>query len=119
VLDIPIEVTTDDGSEGFFGFTTQRMEQLIQDKDQQFDLVITCGPEVMMKKVVELAVKAQIPVQASLERYMKCGIGICDACAINGYQVCRDGPVFNGEHLAKLEEFGKHQRDVCGRTINI
>jgi dihydroorotate dehydrogenase electron transfer subunit len=116
-LGIPVEVTTDDGSEGFHGFATQRMEQLV--KDQHYDLIITCGPEVMMKKAVDIALNARIPVQASLERYMKCGIGICDACAVNGFQVCRDGPVFNGEQLAKLDEFGSRQRDACGRTINV
>jgi dihydroorotate dehydrogenase electron transfer subunit len=116
-LSIPVEVATDDGSEGFAGFVTDRMLELIQ--DNKFDLVVTCGPEVMLKKVVDIGIDAKIPVQTSLERYMKCGIGICDSCAINGYQVCRDGPVFNGETLAKLDEFGKSHRDGCGRLIGI
>jgi dihydroorotate dehydrogenase electron transfer subunit len=116
-LGIPVEVTTDDGSEGFSGFVTQRLIQLLD--VSKFDLIITCGPEVMLKSVVELAKKNRIPVQASLERYMKCGIGVCDACAINGYQVCRDGPVFTDNVLDKLTEFGKIHRDVCGRSIKI
>jgi dihydroorotate dehydrogenase electron transfer subunit len=116
-LGIPVEVSTDDGSEGFAGFVTDRMLELVQ--DNKFDLIVTCGPEVMLKKVVDVGIDAKISVQASLERYMKCGIGICDSCAINGYQACRDGPVFSGETLMKLDEFGKSQRDGCGRLIGI
>ena len=116
-LGIDLDISTDDGSEGYHGFVTDRVSELI--KEQTFDLIISCGPEVMLKKVVDLANDNSIPIQASLERYMKCGIGICDACAINGYQVCRDGPVFTGETLVNLSDFGSTQRDACGRMINI
>ena len=119
VLDLGIEldISTDDGSEGYHGFVTARMEQILS--NNQYDLIISCGPEVMLKKVIDIAKKYKTPVQASLERYMKCGIGICDSCSINGYQVCRDGPVFDGEVLSKLDEFGKSRRDACGRVITI
>jgi dihydroorotate dehydrogenase electron transfer subunit len=73
----------------------------------------------MMKKIVDIANKMEIPIQASLERYMKCGIGMCDSCSINGLQVCRDGPVFSGDVLKNLEEFGKRRRDVCGRAVKV
>jgi dihydroorotate dehydrogenase electron transfer subunit len=116
-LGIELDISTDDGSEGYHGFVTDRVAELI--KEHTFDLIIMCGPEVMLKKVVEQATDNSIPVQASLERYMKCGIGICDACAINGYQVCRDGPVFTGDTLAHLTDFGSSQRDSCGRMIDI
>ena len=116
-LDIKTEVCTDDGSEGYHGFVTERLAEIIA--GNKFDRVITCGPEVMLKKVVELALRNNIQVQASLERYMKCGVGICDSCAINGYQVCRDGPVFSGEILANLSEFGTSRRDACGRAIDV
>jgi len=57
-----------------------------------FDMVLTCGPEVMMKKVVDTANAKGIRVQASLERYMKCGIGICDACGPDHRTVCATAP---------------------------
>jgi dihydroorotate dehydrogenase electron transfer subunit len=66
-----------------------------------------------------MASKSNIPVHASLERHMKCGVGICDSCAINGLLVCKDGPIFSGEILANLNEFGKIKRDASGRKKEI
>lgn len=116
-LGLELNISTDDGSEGHHGFVTERVSQLILDNN--FDLIIACGPEPMLAKLVTLSRENQIPLQASLERYMKCGIGICDACAIDGYQVCRDGPVFAGEVLEKLTELGKTRRDPSGRLIDV
>jgi dihydroorotate dehydrogenase electron transfer subunit len=84
-----------------------------------FDQVLTCGPEKMMKAIVDLAAKKDVPVQASLERYMKCGIGICDACVLDDKLVCADGPIFTGEELAASEEFGRWRRAKDGRRIPV
>ncbi|UCF08672.1 MAG: dihydroorotate dehydrogenase electron transfer subunit [Thermoplasmata archaeon] len=106
-------IATDDGSKGYCGFVSDLAQEMM--KKGQFDRIFTCGPEAMMKKVVDIAAKANIPVWASLDRYMKCGVGLCDSCAINGLQVCTDGPVFSGEVLLSLEDFGEMKRDACGR----
>ncbi|RLF55668.1 MAG: dihydroorotate dehydrogenase electron transfer subunit, partial [Thermoplasmata archaeon] len=54
----------------------------------------------------------------SLERYMKCGFGICGQCCIGkGLRVCKDGPVFDGETLKDIEEFGNYKRDASGKKI--
>ena len=116
-LGFELDISTDDGSEGHHGIVTERVSQLVHDNN--FDLIIACGPEPMLAKLVTLARENQIQLQASLERYMKCGVGICDACAIDGYQVCQDGPVFDNELLAKLTELGKTRRDPCGRLIDV
>lgn len=50
---------------------------------------------------------------------MKCGVGICDSCAIDGYHVCKDGPVFSDKILSKLDDFGRFRRDACGRKQKI
>ena len=50
---------------------------------------------------------------------MKCGMGVCDICSIDGLQVCRDGPVFTGEVLKSVPEFGKVKRDASGKRIPI
>ncbi|MFW5928549.1 MAG: dihydroorotate dehydrogenase electron transfer subunit [Thermoplasmatota archaeon] len=112
-----LNIATDDGSVGHHGFVTEMVEDLIEKKD--IDQVITCGPEIMMKKTVEIALGHDLPVQASLERYMKCGLGLCDSCTINGYQVCKDGPVFNGKELSEMEEFGKFERDKTGKKVEL
>ncbi len=111
----PVHVSTDDGSEGFHGFVSEvAAKRLAEDP---FDMVLTCGPEVMMKKVVDAANARGVPVQASLERYMKCGIGICDACAFDDQLVCVDGPVFRGDVLAASEDFGRWRRNISGQRV--
>ncbi len=106
-------IATDDGSLGFKGFATQLAENLLQDRE--YDVIYTCGPEPMMLAMVNLARKYSVGIQASLERYMKCGIGICDSCSINGYRVCVDGPVFHAEELFSMTELGKVRRAPSGR----
>jgi len=112
-----VHIATDDGSRGFRGFASGLVQKLVG--LHKFDKMITCGPEPMMKKIVDIAVKENIPVQASMERFMKCGIGICDACSFGDSLVCADGPVFDGEFLAKCEDFGRFRRDQSGRRIPI
>lgn len=107
-------VSTDDGSLGYKGLATELAKEIIA--DNEFDLVLTCGPETMMKKLYEIC--RDIPFQASLERYMKCGIGICGQCCIDkGLRVCVEGPVFDGETLKDIEDFGVFKRDPSGRKV--
>jgi dihydroorotate dehydrogenase electron transfer subunit len=94
--------TTDDGSAGRRGFTTDVARELLE--QESFDYVATCGPEPMQRIVAELALAAGVPCEVSLERRMACGIGACLSCAVTtrtGIQrACVDGPVFDaGEVL--------------------
>ena len=109
-------VTTDDGSYGIQSFATEQASKLI--KENNFDSVLTCGPEIMMKKLFQIC--KDIPFQASLERYMKCGFGICGQCCIGeGLRVCVEGPVFTDEILKNVEDFGVFKRDSSGKKIKI
>jgi len=110
-----VHVATDDGSRGFHGLAPALAKRVLD--QHTFDTVVTCGPEPMMKAVVDLCRERRIPCQASLERFMKCGIGICDACVLDDVLVCNDGPVFTGEELAKSGDFGKFRRDESGRRV--
>jgi dihydroorotate dehydrogenase electron transfer subunit len=112
-----LHIATDDGSLGFSGFVTDLAREILE-KDT-INEIFCCGPEIMMKKVVDLAKENDIPCQVSLERHMKCGVGICDSCAINGFHVCQNGPVFSGEILLKLSDFGSTKRDASGSRIHI
>ena len=103
---------TEDGTYGKKGFVTDALQELFE-KDN-FDAIYTCGPELMMYKAVKLAMSNQIFVQASLERMMKCGIGICGSCCINDDLVCRDGTIFDGNHLIRNNEFGQFHRTKSG-----
>lgn len=105
-----IKIATDDGTNGYHGFVTDLAKELLE--QNRYDQVYTCGPEIMMTKIVEAC--KDIPCQASLERHMKCGIGICDSCAMEGQRVCVDGPVFTAEQLAGSKEFGLQKREPNG-----
>ncbi|MDO8627515.1 MAG: dihydroorotate dehydrogenase electron transfer subunit [Candidatus Diapherotrites archaeon] len=109
---------TDDGSHGFKGFTTDKMKELIQ-SGEKFDVVYSCGPEIMMNKALNLAIENKAEYFGSLERFMKCGIGICSACCVNEYRVCTDGPVFSGQQLKQMEEFGQTARLKTGKKIEL
>ncbi len=110
-----LEVATEDGSLGFRGLATEVAENLIA--SSKFDMIYTCGPELMIYEIYRLARHRGISLQASLERYMKCGCGICGSCAMDptGDLVCIDGPVFDDIQLARIEEFGHYSRDLTGR----
>jgi len=107
-------VSTDDGSQGYKGFASDLAKDVL--KKENIDAVYTCGPEPMMKTLLSCC--RTIPFQASLDRYMKCSIGICGQCCVgNGLRVCLDGPIFDGKTLQKVEDFGVYRRDAAGRKI--
>jgi len=96
-------LATDDGSEGRKGYASDIAAALME--KEKFDRVYTCGPEPMILKVASSAQSMHTQVEASLERYMRCGIGICGSCYIGKYLVCKDGPVFTGAKLDEIIEF--------------
>jgi dihydroorotate dehydrogenase electron transfer subunit len=110
-----VEIATDDGSEGTKGYVTGLAEWLLA--TEEFDAVWTCGPEVMMQKVALAAQRPRVPVFCSVERHMKCALGMCDACALGPLHVCVDGPVFPADRLLPLEEFARSHRDPSGRRV--
>ncbi|MFH1100715.1 MAG: dihydroorotate dehydrogenase electron transfer subunit [Methanobacteriota archaeon] len=107
-------ISTDDGSQGFKGFASDLAKEVL--KKEKFDTVYTCGPEIMMKRVFDSS--RSLPFQASLERYMKCCIGICGQCCVGeGLRVCKEGPVFDRKTLQHIPDFGVFRRDAAGRKI--
>jgi dihydroorotate dehydrogenase electron transfer subunit len=112
-----VQVSTDDGSEGYKGFVTGLVEEILGDKE--YDQMICCGPEPMMKKLLDMAMAKRLHFQASLERYMKCALGICDSCAFGPYLVCKDGPVFDGDRLINVDDFGRFRRTSSGEKVKL
>jgi dihydroorotate dehydrogenase electron transfer subunit len=111
-------ITTDDGTAGTKGMATDIVEDLI--KKRSIGRMYACGPEVMMRKCYDMALDHGIQFEASLERGMKCGFGICGSCTIGPYLLCRDGPVLNGKMLTAVQdEFGLLQRDHSGRYVKV
>ena len=66
-----------------------------------------------MKELFEYFKEKQF--QASLERYMKCAVGICGQCCIgNGLRLCVEGPVFDSKILKNIIDFGRYKRNEYG-----
>jgi dihydroorotate dehydrogenase electron transfer subunit len=105
--------TTNDGTYGQQGIVTEPLTELLN--QEKFDAIYTCGPEVMVKKIFETTQKHNQPLQASLERLMRCGIGLCGSCVIGKYRVCKDGPIFNNTQLNELKnELGNSKLNLDG-----
>ncbi len=112
------KVTTEDGSCGSKGVITDLAEKYLT--KEKFDVIYTCGPEPMMYRMLLLSERFHTPLQASLERLMRCAIGICGTCVIGKFRVCRDGPVLTGEQLSEVkEEFGHFKRAFNGRKVKL
>ncbi len=110
-------ISTEDGSMGVKGDAVTAASRFIS----KSTAVFACGPEAMLRKIVELCTAIGATVECSLERYIKCGIGICGACLIEGrgvsMRVCADGPVFSGEVLSKLSDLDKLALDRSGCKV--
>lgn len=109
-LGVQVELATEDGSRGRRGLVTDAASEAVNRAKRIF----ACGPEAMLVAVMRLALARNIPAQLSVERYMKCGFGICGQCALSGKLVCVDGPVFTANELVQLPEFGRVHRDASG-----
>jgi dihydroorotate dehydrogenase electron transfer subunit len=108
---------TDDGTFGFKGFTTQVLEEQLSKKT--FSLVQACGPEIMMKRIFDICEKNSVPCECSLERYMRCGMGVCADCVCGNQMVCKDGPVFGSDKLRNMADFGHYARLKSGKKVEL
>lgn len=105
---------TEDGSSGIKGLATEGIKAVDLKK---FDAIYVCGPEMMMKSIFEILKDTDLNVEFSFERSMKCGIGLCDSCSIDGLQVCKDGPTFNMNQVRAMYEFGRTKLLSSGKRI--
>jgi len=104
--DVVIEVTVDNGQHawrGRVGLVTQLVARA--GFDPWHCLALVCGPEVMMRYAAQaLADRGVAPdrIRLSMERNMKCGVGLCGHCQYRELFLCVDGPVLPYDRLAPL-----------------
>ncbi len=95
-------VTTDDGSYGFHGFVTQKLQELI-DQGKQIDFVLAIGPIPMMRAIAEVTRPYNIKTMVSLNPIMVDGTGMCGGCrvVVDGVSkfACVDGPEFDAHKV--------------------
>ena len=106
-------VCTDDGSYGFHGMVTAKIEELIEKENKHYDEVIAIGPMIMMKFVCLQTKKYNLKTTVSLNTLMVDGTGMCGACRVSvGGETkftCVDGPEFDG-HLVDFDEAMRRQK---------
>ena len=97
-----LHICTDDGSYGYSGFVTGKLEELIN-SGVKFDHVFAIGPLMMMKFACKLTAKYDIPTTVSMNPVMIDGTGMCGGCRLTvGGEVkfaCVDGPDFDGHQV--------------------
>ncbi len=103
------------------GFVTDLLKNVLEKENPQNTTFYNCGPEIMMKKAVEIELKyARKKIYCLLETHMKCGVGICGGCSIEtGKRVCVDGTIFDFREISKLKNFGKIKRGATGGYVEI
>lgn len=109
-----VTVVTDDGSAGIKGFAVDGLNGL---RLEDYEMIYACGPEMMLKSIFDRIRHSGVRAEFSLERIMKCGIGICDSCSIDGHQLCTEGPTFSLDEIAAMKEFGVSRLTESGRRV--
>jgi NAD(P)H-flavin reductase len=103
---VTVEVTVDSGPpawRGRVGLVTQLLARV--DLDPRRTLGLVCGPEVMMRHAATALLDRGVPahrVRLSMERNMRCGVGLCGHCQLRELLLCVDGPVLAHDRLEPL-----------------
>ncbi len=116
-LGVELLLSTDDGTEGHNGYCTDLLKEQLKKLDNgKKTCIYTCGPEAMMVKVAQMAEEYGVDCQVSIERYMKCGFGICGQCCMDnsGIRICKEGPIITGKYALEHPEFGSYTRGASG-----
>jgi dihydroorotate dehydrogenase electron transfer subunit len=117
-LGVDLLLSTNDGSRGTSGFVTDAINQHAALNDAACT-VYACGPEPMLVALHKMCRRRDWHGQLSVERFMKCGFGICGQCALDDLLVCMDGPVMTLDQLEGKQDFGHWHRGQTGRKFEI
>ncbi len=109
-LEVEVQVATNDGSAGRKGMVGELLTEYLRHNPAP-NSIYCCGPRPMIEQVVDIAARQKIPVQASHEERMACGVGACMGCAFHHPEestcpgdyhyyrrLCLEGPVISYRH---------------------
>lgn len=104
-FDCRVRVIVDRAGRDWYG-QVGAVTKLVSDTQLEADdAIFACGPELMMRFVVRELVRRGVPhesIWVSLERSMKCGIGLCGHCQFGGTFICKNGPVYRYDEVAAM-----------------
>ncbi len=105
-FDLQVEVTVDHAGEGWFGHVGVVTTLLPRAHfDPEETVAFICGPEIMMRFAAKALMNRGMEAERiflSMERNMKCAIGLCGHCQFGPVFICKDGPVFDFARVARL-----------------
>jgi NAD(P)H-flavin reductase len=107
-LDVTLDVTVDTAGpewHGRVGVVTKLIPRAPFDPAKTIAMIV--GPEIMMRYAAEALIARDVPahrIWVSMERTMRCGVGLCGHCQLGPTLICRDGPVYTWADLAPLLE---------------
>jgi len=109
-----VSFCTEDGSAGDRGLITEGLDAFI--REHKPEGLYASGPEPMLLALRAIASMHALPVQLCFERYMKCSVGICGQCSVDGSGIllCQQGPVLTEHDLDRISDLGKVHRDASG-----
>jgi len=102
--DLDVVVTVDAGEPSWRG-NVGLVTDVLPDLDPAATLVLVCGPEVMMRLTADALVRRGVvpsQIRVSMERNMRCGVGLCGHCQLREVFVCVDGPVLGYDRARTL-----------------
>ena len=106
-------ICTDDGSRGFHGLVTGKLESLVNEEHKEYTQAVAIGPMIMMKFATLSAKKLGLPIIVSLNTLMVDGTGMCGGCRVTvGGRTrfaCVEGPEFDGYEV-DFDEAMRRQR---------
>lgn len=121
-----LHICTDDGSEGFKGLVTAKLEELVQ-SGEKYTRAVAIGPMIMMKFASLTARKLNIPIIVSLNTLMVDGTGMCGACRVTvGGKTrfaCVEGPEFDGwevdfdEALRRQRQYFAEEKEAMAHHV--
>ena len=105
-FDLEVQVTVDRATAGWVG-AVGVVPGLVRrlGVDPANSIAYVCGPEVMMRFAADALTDIGLPasrIQVSLERNMKCMVGLCGHCVLGPYYICTDGPVLPWSAVGQL-----------------
>jgi NAD(P)H-flavin reductase len=105
-FDVEVEVSVDRATvewQGAVGVVTKLVQR--SPFDPQSALAFICGPEVMIRYAAIALQQRGVPepaIYVSMERNMKCAVGLCGHCQFGPFFVCKDGPVFRYDRIQRF-----------------
>jgi len=105
-FDVVVDVTVDRATmewQGSVGVVTKMVQR--SPFDPQSAMAFICGPEVMIRYAAQALHQRGTPessIFVSMERNMKCAVGVCGHCQFGPWFVCKDGPVFRYDRIQRF-----------------